>query len=152
MPEQIIKKSKRRFEQFDRSTAYLKDEKGCWIWQRAKIDSGKVQYGVAWNNIEQKNETAHRHIYKRLKGRIFDGLVLDHLCRVTLCVNPEHLEPVTYSENTIRGKTSKLSREIVSLIRELYDRGAAKQMDLAEMFKINQSNISRIVNKKRWLP
>lgn len=30
-------------------------------------------------------------------------MVLDHLCRITLCCNPEHLEPVTQAENIMRG-------------------------------------------------
>jgi hypothetical protein len=29
--------------------------------------------------------------------------VIDHLCRNTLCVRPDHLEAVTYSENSLRG-------------------------------------------------
>jgi hypothetical protein len=38
-------------------------------------------------------------------GPIPDGLVLDHLCRNKLCVNPKHLEPVTNQENILRGLT-----------------------------------------------
>ena len=30
------------------------------------------------------------------------GLTLDHLCRNTSCVNPEHMEPVTLAENVRR--------------------------------------------------
>ncbi|MDQ1426633.1 MAG: hypothetical protein QOK39_109 [Acidimicrobiaceae bacterium] len=41
----------------------------------------------------------HRWSYEQLVGPIPDGLVLDHLCRVTACVNPAHLEPVTLAEN-----------------------------------------------------
>lgn len=36
-------------------------------------------------------------------GEIPEGLVLDHLCRVHNCVNPQHLEPVTIQENLARG-------------------------------------------------
>ena len=32
-----------------------------------------------------------------------EGLELDHLCRNKCCVNPQHLEPVTRSENLKRG-------------------------------------------------
>ncbi len=37
------------------------------------------------------------------KGPIPPGLLLDHLCRVTCCVNPDHLEPVTCKVNLNRG-------------------------------------------------
>ena len=46
---------------------------------------------------------AHRAIYEEMVGPIPDGLVLDHLCSVRNCVNPEHLEPVTQAENARRG-------------------------------------------------
>lgn len=38
-----------------------------------------------------------------LRGPIPEGLVIDHLCRDLLCVNPGHLEPVTQKENVRRG-------------------------------------------------
>jgi hypothetical protein len=37
-----------------------------------------------------------------VKGPIPEGLEIDHLCRVQLCVNPEHLEAVTHRENMLR--------------------------------------------------
>lgn len=46
---------------------------------------------------------AHRYVYESIRGPIPEGLVLDHLCRNTSCVNPDHLEPVTYGENFRRG-------------------------------------------------
>jgi len=49
---------------------------------------------------------AHRRVYTLLKGAIPDGLTLDHLCRFTSCVNPDHLEPVTAGENVLRGNTA----------------------------------------------
>jgi len=46
---------------------------------------------------------AHRYAYESVKGQIPHGLVIDHLCRNRLCVNPNHLEPVTNLENLQRG-------------------------------------------------
>jgi hypothetical protein len=46
---------------------------------------------------------AHRWTYEQFVGPIPDGLQIDHLCRVRHCVNPDHLEPVTSRENTMRG-------------------------------------------------
>lgn len=73
------------------------DEQGCWIWTGAQSGG----YGqVRWSG---RARWAHRIAYELSIGPIPDGLQLDHLCRVKLCVNPAHLEPVTTGENTRRG-------------------------------------------------
>jgi DNA-binding XRE family transcriptional regulator len=46
---------------------------------------------------------AHRYSYELHKGLIPDGLTIDHLCKIRHCVNPQHLEVVTYQENNHRG-------------------------------------------------
>jgi hypothetical protein len=76
---------------------YVEDERGCWIWSGAVHSSG---YGsIKWQG---KATVAHRVIYRLTKGEIPKGLILDHLCSVKLCVNPDHLEIVNYSTNTQR--------------------------------------------------
>jgi len=48
---------------------------------------------------------AHRFAYEYCMGAIPEGLQLDHLCRNTFCVRPEHLEPVSGKINLLRGNT-----------------------------------------------
>lgn len=75
------------------------DASGCWLWT-GSIDAtgyGKVQ------EKPYKSHKAHRVVYEASGRRIPEGLVLDHLCRVRKCVNPNHLEPVTDEENRARG-------------------------------------------------
>lgn len=76
------------------------DSNGCWIW-RLRLD--KDGYGQI--SVQNKTRRAHRVAYEALVGEIPEGLELDHLCRVRSCVNPEHLEPVTSKENTLRGES-----------------------------------------------
>jgi len=51
---------------------------------------------------DYKKKAAHRIFYEHYKGKIPNGLELDHLCRVRDCVNPSHLETVTRSVNIAR--------------------------------------------------
>jgi len=41
-------------------------------------------------------------VYEAFFGPIQEGLEFDHLCKVTLCVRPDHVEPVTHDENMRR--------------------------------------------------
>jgi hypothetical protein len=65
----------------------------CWEWT-GSLNKGYGQWSA---------RMAHRLVWEVLVGPIPDGLTLDHLCRNSRCVNPDHLEPVTQAENNRRG-------------------------------------------------
>ena len=71
----------------------------CWVWYGELNRNG---YGRVW--VQGKRLMAHRVVYESTRGPIPDGMVLDHLCRNRRCCNPDHLEPVTVKENTLRGQ------------------------------------------------
>ncbi len=75
---------------------------GCWEWagQRSEKLYG---YHYVTENGKCRSLLAHRVSFTLLLGEIPAGLVLDHLCRNPSCVNPDHLEPVTFEENFRRG-------------------------------------------------
>jgi hypothetical protein len=74
------------------------DDNGCWNWNLYVSPST----GYGFLTTGGRRHLAHRVSYESLVGPIPDGLQIDHLCRNRRCVNPEHLEPVTGSENCNR--------------------------------------------------
>ena len=70
------------------------DPDGCWIWTGGKHTAG---YGMAY--YRKRSWFAHRLVYSLLIGRPPRGKQLHHICKVRLCVNPEHLAPVTGAEH-----------------------------------------------------
>src|SRR5215470_43505 len=76
----------------------LHEATGCWIWTGGRTSSG---YGSV--SRHGRNTTAHRAVYELARGQVPDGLVVDHLCRNSLCCCPDHLEVVTNQENVRRG-------------------------------------------------
>lgn len=117
----------------------------CWEWNKV-LNS----YGYGHFSYNGKTYIAHRFIYELLIGKLSSNLQLDHLCKNRKCVNPQHLEEVTSAKNVQRGKSAKLSTQIVDTIRNVYKKGVTRQVDLAKTFGVGQDEISRIINNRRW--
>lgn len=66
---------------------------GCLIWQGSTSKGGYAR---------SNSVAIHRQAYLEVIGPFDQSLEIDHLCRVPLCVNPFHLEPVTHLENMRR--------------------------------------------------
>lgn len=71
----------------------------CWNWIGARDPHGYGRWGDGKNG---QTQLAHRRAYEFLRGPIPVGLEIDHLCRNTSCVRPEHLQPVTGEVNRSR--------------------------------------------------
>lgn len=78
---------------------------GCWLWTGSNNGSG---YGRIY--VQGSFRPTHRVAYELAVGVISDGFQIDHLCRVTLCINPAHLEAVTPQVNVLRGDTVSAKR------------------------------------------
>lgn len=70
---------------------------GCWLWIGA-LD-GK---GYAKASIEGRLVQMHIHLWTAKNGPLPRGIQLDHMCRRRRCIRPEHMDPVTTTENAKR--------------------------------------------------
>lgn len=71
----------------------------CWLW------TGKINdYGYGYlKNRTVFGRMVHRVVYQLVFGVVPKRMHVDHLCRVKICCNPLHGEPVTPRENYLRG-------------------------------------------------
>lgn len=75
----------------------------CWLWTAWKDRKGYGRTSV-WVNQKSTTLNAHRVAWEiEAWATIEPGLTVDHLCRVTSCVRPSHMELVPMSENVLRG-------------------------------------------------
>ena len=120
---------------------------GCWIFigMLDKDGYGRIRY-------KGRSTPAHRVFYLELKGTIPENHHLDHLkekCKRRDCVNPDHLEPVTTTENTRRGRNTKLTPAQVLEIRKL---ALTEKSDsvIAYQFKIDATTVYNIRVRRTW--
>lgn len=66
----------------------------CWEWQ---ADANRRGYGSF--RYQGKIVRAHRYAWYLENGEIPDGMEIDHQCRNTRCVRPEHLKVVSRKQN-----------------------------------------------------
>lgn len=81
-----------------RLLAYVEKTSGCWLWTGSKAGGG---YGQMW--YMGRMVYVHRVAYEIYVAEIPEGLTIDHLCHTRNCVNPDHLEAVSFRENVLRG-------------------------------------------------
>ena len=85
---------------------------GHWIWTGfiGQDGYGRTSHELAFGQRYRSNGkkcggrvmSSHRVVYELFKGRILEGLQIDHRCEVKLCCNPDHLQAVTRSVNILR--------------------------------------------------
>ncbi|MFJ7782214.1 HNH endonuclease signature motif containing protein [Streptomyces albidoflavus] len=77
---------------------YRSDLGPCWLWKGAQHNAK----GYGRFEIDGQRYLAHRFAYHLWGGELIAGMEIDHLCRNTRCVNPQHLEQVTPEEHAHR--------------------------------------------------
>jgi hypothetical protein len=81
-------------------------DNGCWQWRATKSRDGYGMFGVG----DHLSGYAHRWSFLFFVANIPEGYVIDHLCRNSGCVNPDHLEAVPIRVNPMRGRLPELTR------------------------------------------
>lgn len=76
-------------------------DSGCFEWLGTCNSDGYGRIGIKGKSIK-----AHRAMASLIYGVIPAGMVIDHLCRNRMCVNPTHLEIVDNKTNLSRGNSA----------------------------------------------
>lgn len=124
----------------------VKDESGCWIWQRSLTATG---YGQL--TFKRKHWLAHRFAHDAFKGEVPYGAYVQHSCDRPRCVNPDHLSIGTAATNN-RDKQTKgraalvLTADAVSLIRASNENARA----VAAKFGVSTSMIHKVRTRENW--
>jgi len=122
----------------------------CWLWTGAKNGFG---YGTI--KIDGKTINAHRTALELEGIDIPSGMLVRHKCDIAACVNPDHLELGTQSDNMQdmydrdRHPSPKLTRQDVERIKNCVLFGS-KQADVARMYEISPSHVNSIIKGRRW--
>jgi len=140
---------------------YLVDpETGCWNWQLAKDRKG---YGRRYFN-GRRGRPAHRAAYELAYGPISEGMVVMHLCDNPSCVNPEHLQLGSATENNHdrdrKGRqfstsgnghhAAVITSEVARDIRRRHQAGE-RQVDIAASFGVTKHVVWRVVHGRTWV-
>lgn len=137
-----------------------KNSKDCWEWIASCRKDGYGQFHIGGNH--GNTIPSHRTAWEMTYGPIPDGLWVLHKCDNRKCCNPSHLYVGTRADNErdkiirnriVKGedsKISKLSYKGVAQIREMYTSGDYTQQEIADIFNVCQSSISRIMSCETW--
>ena len=143
----------------NKEITYNVDENGCWNCTSHYIKPDGYPLIV----YKRKRIPMSRYMYLTNIGEIPDGMVMRHKCDNKKCINTDHLEYGTYSDNMqdmllrnrrkhtvgIKNPQAKVTDKIVIEILKQHKKGE-KQTDIARKLNLSRNIVNRIVLKKTW--
>jgi len=117
------------------------EETGCWLWTGSVSAKG---YGDTGRGL------AHRHIYAKIYGPVPHGFVVHHKCGTRGCVNPEHLEALSYAEHNRRRTGISLTPDLVMEIRQLRRDTGLSVRRIAMRIGVKPSTVQSVVEGRNW--
>jgi hypothetical protein len=138
---------------------YEVDGNGCWNCTSHSPDSSGYSRAV----INGKRLRLSRYMYEQKHGCIPEGMVVRHKCDNPRCINPDHLEVGTHTNNMRdmieRGRRkstigsnnpkSKLTEDNVTDVIRRYKKGE-KQTDIAKRYHVSKHCIFGIIHDRNW--
>jgi len=126
-----------------------KDQNGCLIWQ------GYAKDGAGISTVFNYNDKTHRHVYRLAIGRIKKNINILRICNNSLCINPEHLSPITHKDlilhiahkssilRSLKAGLSILTEKDYDEIIELAAYGIPYK-DIAQKYNVSRHRVSLI--------
>lgn len=134
----------------------------CWTWSASTLPNGRPRLGFR-DGGRSRSVTAARVLCAAEHGLDLSdrSWVARHTCDNIACVNPRHVIPGTYQENTAdmwdRGRGARGDRRPSSVlderaVLEIRARCAAgePQRVVGESFSISQSHVSQVARGVIW--
>ncbi len=85
----------------DRFQGKFKVSGNCWLWTGPLDRDG---YGTFY--FRGASRRAHRVAWYSVHGEVPNDFVVNHTCRNRSCVNPQHLQCISASENALKDSAS----------------------------------------------
>ena len=130
---------------------YTINDDGCWVWNWSVHPKG-----YATVQVNGRARKAHRVAYELANGPIPDGQIIRHLCGNPSCINPEHLQAGTITENSrdmvAAGNQviQKLMLDDAAEIRRIFAEDGISRGEIARKYDVTPSTIGYIIANKTF--